>query len=55
MHHEERIRSVASIELQKLTQVYHGFSASAPKRDREQIQRRYRDWWDKEGRAQFGA
>jgi hypothetical protein len=53
MHPEERMRSMASLELQKLTQVYHGFSANAGKREREQAQRRYRDWWESEGRKLF--
>jgi hypothetical protein len=53
MHGDERVRAVAAQELQKLTQVYYGFVASAPKRDRERAQDRYRAWWDAEGKAQF--
>jgi hypothetical protein len=55
MHGEERVRAVAGTELQKLSQVYYGFVASAPKRERERAQQRYRDWWEREGRAQFGT
>jgi hypothetical protein len=55
MHGEERVRATAGMELQKLTQVYYGFSASAAKRDRERAQKRYRDWWDTLGRTQFGG
>jgi hypothetical protein len=55
MHSEERVRATAGMELQKLTQVYYGFSASAAKRDRERAQKRYRDWWDSQGRTQFNG
>lgn len=55
MHPEERMRSIASIELQKLTQVYHGFTANAGKREREEAQQRYRTWWQSEGRKLFDS
>jgi hypothetical protein len=55
MHSEERVRATAGNELQKLTHVYYGFTAAAPKRDRERAQDRYRAWWDQEGKAQFGT
>ena len=55
MHSEERVRAIAGNELQRLTQVYYGFTASAPKRDRERAQDRYRAWWEQEGKSQFGA
>jgi hypothetical protein len=54
MHSEEKVRASAGNELQRLTQVYYGFTASAPKRDRERAQDRYRAWWEQEGKAQFG-
>lgn len=54
MHGEERVRATAGNELQRLTQVYYGFTASAPKRERERAQDRYRAWWEQEGKAQFG-
>jgi HEAT repeat protein len=54
MHAEERVRATAAIELQKLTQVYYGFEASAGKREREQAQTRYRNWWLIEGKRTFG-
>lgn len=50
MHAEEQVRGVAGEELQRLTQVYHGFVASAPKRERERVQRRYRQWLRHEAR-----
>ncbi len=53
MHGDERVRNTAGVELQKTTQVYYGFVAGASKRDRERAQRRYREWWQNEGRAQF--
>jgi hypothetical protein len=55
MHSEEKVRASAGNELQRLTQVYYGFTASAPKRDRERAQDRYRAWWEQEGKAQFGT
>jgi len=54
MHSEEKVRASAGNELQRLTQVYYGFTASAPKRDRERAQDRYRAWWEQEGKTQFG-
>jgi len=53
MHAEERVRAVAASELQKLTQVYYGYLAAAPKRDRERARDRYLVWWKIEGKAQF--
>jgi hypothetical protein len=53
MHSDERLRNVAGVELQKLTQIYYGFVAAADKRERERIQRRYREWWERTGRRQF--
>ncbi|HKU40190.1 MAG TPA: hypothetical protein VJR89_18650, partial [Polyangiales bacterium] len=53
MHSEQNLRSAAGIELQKVTQVYYGYVASAPKRDRERAQRRYQDWWENEGHKRF--
>ena len=50
MQADEQHRALAGSELQKLTQVYFGYVASAPKRDRERVQRRYREWWDTQPR-----
>jgi hypothetical protein len=52
MHGDERVRTTAGLELQKLSQVYYGYSAAAPKRDRERVQERYRQWWDSQGKKQ---
>jgi hypothetical protein len=53
MHDDQALRATAGLELQKLTQVYYGYVAAAPKRDRERAQRRYQDWWKTEGRKKF--
>ena len=53
MHGEERVRTSAGLELQKLSQVYYGYVPSAPKRERERAQARYREWWEREGRLLF--
>jgi len=53
MHGDERVRTTAGLELQKLTQVYYGYDAGAGKREREQAQTRYRNWWLIEGRRLF--
>jgi hypothetical protein len=55
LHTEERVRAIAGNELQKLTKVYYGFTASADKRDRERAHERYRAWWQAEGKALFQA
>lgn len=41
----EAVRGIAGNELQKATQVYYGYVASAPKRERERIRERYLRWW----------
>jgi hypothetical protein len=53
MHNEERVRTTAGLELQKLSQVYYGYVPSAGKRERERSQARYREWWEREGRLLF--
>ena len=50
MHGEERVRTSAGLELQKLSQTYYGYSASAPRRDRDRVQRRYQQWWETQGK-----
>jgi hypothetical protein len=54
MHPEDRVRTTAGIELQKLTQTHYGFEPGAGKREREQAQTRYRNWWLIEGKRMFG-
>jgi hypothetical protein len=53
MHSDQTLRGAAGLELQKVTQVYYGYVAAAPKRDREQAQKRYWDWWRGEGHGKF--
>ena len=53
MHSDRGLRGAAGLELQKITQVYYGYVAAAPKREREQAQKRYWDWWGSEGRSKF--
>jgi HEAT repeat protein len=49
----DEVRIASSDELKVLTQEYFGFHPSMPKRDREIAQRKYRDWWQSEGRHRF--
>jgi hypothetical protein len=53
MHQEQTIRALASEELKRETQQYFGYHPGLPKRDRELAQRKYREWWQGEGRAAF--
>jgi hypothetical protein len=55
MHDDTKLRRLAGDELKHLTQAYYGYQHSLPKRDREVAQRKYRQWWDSEGRALFGG
>lgn len=53
MHDDESIRTLAGNELERLTQEQYGFHPGAPKKDRERAHRRYRRWWEDEGRRRF--
>ncbi len=53
IHSDEEIRAAAGDELQLLTQEYYGYHPRLPKRDREVAHKRYRKWWEGEGRARF--
>ncbi|MEZ4324038.1 MAG: hypothetical protein R3B40_02405 [Polyangiales bacterium] len=55
MNDDAKLRRLAGDELKHLTQAYYGYQHALPKRDREVAQRKYRKWWDTEGRALFGA
>lgn len=50
---DEALRGLASEELKQLTQQYFGYHPSLPKRDRELSQRKYREWWEHEGKGLF--
>ncbi|MEO0326176.1 MAG: hypothetical protein AAF447_24720, partial [Myxococcota bacterium] len=53
LHGDELMRTAAGDELKNLTQAYFGYHPALPRRDREIAQRKYRDWWQAEGRARF--
>lgn len=52
-HIDESVRTLAGEELKQLTQQYFGYHPALPRRDRELAQRKYREWWDTEGKDQF--
>ncbi|MDB4985547.1 MAG: ral secretion pathway protein [Myxococcaceae bacterium] len=54
LHGDENVRSTAGEELKLLTQQYFGYHPSLSKRERELAQRKYREWWELEGRLSFG-
>jgi hypothetical protein len=54
LHQDEGVRTLAGEELKLLTQQYFGYHPALPKRDREVAQRKYREWWELEGRVSFG-
>lgn len=49
----EAVREIAARELETLTEHYVGYHPGLPDREREACQSRYRDWWQREGRALF--
>ncbi len=53
LHGDELMRTAAGDELKNLTQAYFGYHPALPRRDREIAQRKYRGWWQTEGRARF--
>ncbi len=53
MHDDASIRTLAGTELERLTQERYGYQPGAPRRDRERVQRRYRRWWEDDGRRRF--
>lgn len=50
---DEPVRRMAGEELKRITQEYYGYHAGSPKRDRELIAKKYRQWWDDEGQRRF--
>jgi len=50
---DETIRRAAGEELKRLTQQFYGYHPGSPKRDRERIVKKYREWWDVEGQRRF--
>jgi hypothetical protein len=53
MHETQPLRRAAGDELKSLTKEYFGYYDDLPRRERERAQERYRDWWEREGRARF--
>ncbi|MFO0593511.1 MAG: HEAT repeat domain-containing protein [Polyangiaceae bacterium] len=53
MHDTQSIRRAAGDELKNLTKEYFGYYDDLPRRERERAQERYREWWEREGRARF--
>lgn len=53
LHSDESIRAAAGEELKSITQEYYGYHPASPKREREVAQRKYRNWWEGEGRRRF--
>lgn len=49
-HGDEQVRRLAGEEVKRLTQQYFGYHPGSPRRDRERVARRYRRWWEEEGR-----
>ena len=52
-HQDEALRALAGEEIKQLTQQYFGYHPALPKKDRDLAQRKYREWWEREGRGQF--
>ena len=53
MHDVPGIRRAAGDELKQLTKEYFGYYDDLPKKERERAQARYRECWEREGRAKF--
>jgi len=53
-HSDEALRTDAGDELKQLTQQYFGFHPGTTRREREVAQGKYRQWWQAEGKKQFG-
>jgi hypothetical protein len=53
LHDDEALRHAASEELKRITREYFGFHPGSSRRDRERVHRRYRHWWETEGREKF--
>jgi len=53
MHDVPAVRRAAGDELKAITKEYFGYYDDLPRKEREQAQQRYRDWWRNEGRLKF--
>jgi hypothetical protein len=52
-HRNERVRFLAARELALIVPQDFGFTASGPRREREQARLRYLEWWQETGKAEF--
>ena len=52
-HAEEAIRRDAADELKELTHEYYGYHPSLSKKERDIAEKKYRRWWEAEGRQRF--
>jgi HEAT repeat protein len=53
MHEVPAVRRAAGDELKAATKEYFGYYDDLPRREREQAQQRYRDWWRIDGRLRY--
>jgi HEAT repeat protein len=53
-HPSSHLRLSAVEELVKLTRNAFGYQDEMPKRERERVMQKFRDWWAVEGRARYG-
>jgi len=53
-HASSTLRLAALEELVKLTRNAFGYQDDMPKRERERVMQKFRDWWAVEGRARYG-
>jgi hypothetical protein len=53
MHEVPAVRRAAGDELKALTKEYFGYYDDLPRKEREQAQQRYREWWRTEGRMRY--
>ncbi|MGO9714960.1 MAG: HEAT repeat domain-containing protein [Polyangiaceae bacterium] len=53
MHEVPAVRRAAGDELKAITKEYFGYYDDLPRKEREQAQQRYRDWWRTEGRLRY--
>ncbi|MFK7998509.1 MAG: hypothetical protein AB8H86_02890 [Polyangiales bacterium] len=53
-HVDETMRRKAADELKELTHEYYGYHPALSKKEREIAQKKYRRWWDSDGRYRFG-
>jgi hypothetical protein len=53
MHDQPSVRRAAGDELKALTKEYFGYYDDLPRKEREQAQLRYREWWRVDGRLRY--